>query len=41
VSIHRVEMSEVSNGNLEPLRSWSMLRKPPTPRPAFGKAVTP
>ena len=32
VSIHRVELSEVCSGNLEPLRSWTMLRKPPTPR---------
>lgn len=32
VSIHRVEISEVSNGNLEPLLSWRMLRKPPQPR---------
>jgi MoaA/NifB/PqqE/SkfB family radical SAM enzyme len=31
VSIHRVEISEVCSGNLEPIRSWSMLRKPPTP----------
>ncbi|HSN19540.1 MAG TPA: SPASM domain-containing protein, partial [Usitatibacter sp.] len=31
VSIHRVEISEVSRGNLEPIRSWAMLRKPPTP----------
>lgn len=29
VSIHRIEISEVCSGNLEPLRSWSMLRKPP------------
>jgi radical SAM protein with 4Fe4S-binding SPASM domain len=29
VSIHRVEISEVCSGNLEPLRSWTMLRKPP------------
>lgn len=26
VSIHRVEISEVCSGNLEPVRSWSMLR---------------
>ena len=32
VSIHRVEISEVGNGNLEPLRSWWMLRQPPRPR---------
>jgi MoaA/NifB/PqqE/SkfB family radical SAM enzyme len=41
VSIHRVEMSEVSNGNLEPIRSWSMLRKPPRARPPIGKGVAP
>ncbi len=29
VSIHRVEISEVCEGNLEPIRSWAMLRKPP------------
>jgi MoaA/NifB/PqqE/SkfB family radical SAM enzyme len=28
VSVHRVEISEVSCGNLEPLRSWTLLRKP-------------
>jgi len=28
VSIHRVEISEVSSGNLEPIKSWGMLRKP-------------
>ena len=33
VSIHRVEISEVWRGNLEPLLSWRMLRKPPQPRP--------
>jgi MoaA/NifB/PqqE/SkfB family radical SAM enzyme len=27
VSIHRVEISEVARGNLEPIRSWAMLRK--------------
>ncbi|MBX3247531.1 MAG: radical SAM protein [Myxococcales bacterium] len=27
VSIHRVEISEVCSGNLEPIRSWAMLRK--------------
>ena len=27
VSIHRVELSEVWEGNLEPLKSWRMLRK--------------
>ncbi len=32
VSIHRVEISEVSSGNFEPLLSWSMLRNPPQPR---------
>jgi len=32
VSIHRVEMSEVSNGNFEPLLSWRMLARPPQPR---------
>ncbi|MFO0563515.1 MAG: radical SAM protein [Polyangiales bacterium] len=33
VSIHRVEISEVCEGNLEPLRSWNLLRKrPPAPR---------
>jgi hypothetical protein len=26
VSIHRVEISEVWEGNLEPLRSWRLLR---------------
>lgn len=31
VSIHRVEISEVCEGNLEPIRSWAMLRKPPMP----------
>jgi MoaA/NifB/PqqE/SkfB family radical SAM enzyme len=31
VSIHRVEISEVSRGNLEPIRSWNLLRKPPKP----------
>jgi MoaA/NifB/PqqE/SkfB family radical SAM enzyme len=29
VSIHRVEISEVSSGNLEPIKSWRMLGKPP------------
>ncbi len=38
VSIHRIEMSEVSNGNLEPLLSWSMLRKPPQPK-TLGKVA--
>ena len=33
VSIHRVEISEVWNGNLEPLWSWRMLRKPPSAPP--------
>lgn len=28
VSIHRVEISEVSSGNLEPVKSWGLLRKP-------------
>jgi MoaA/NifB/PqqE/SkfB family radical SAM enzyme len=28
VSVHRVEISEVSRGNLEPIRSWALLRKP-------------
>jgi hypothetical protein len=28
VSIHRVEISEVWEGNLEPLRSWRLLRSP-------------
>ncbi|MBK8940639.1 MAG: radical SAM protein [Polyangiaceae bacterium] len=32
VSIHRVELSEVSDGNLEPLRSWAMLRRSPGTR---------
>ena len=32
VSIHRVELSEVWAGNLEPTLSWGMLRKPPQPR---------
>jgi MoaA/NifB/PqqE/SkfB family radical SAM enzyme len=31
VSVHRVEISEVCGGNLEPLRSWNLLRKPPAP----------
>lgn len=31
VSIHRVELSEVSDGNLEPIRSWALLRKRPRP----------
>jgi radical SAM protein with 4Fe4S-binding SPASM domain len=31
VSIHRVELSEVCDGNLEPVRSWSMLRRAPPP----------
>lgn len=30
VSIHRIELSKVWEGNLEPVRSWSMLRRPPT-----------
>lgn len=34
VSIHRVEISEVWDGNLEPIKSWRLLRK--TKRPAFG-----
>lgn len=29
VSIHRVEISEVCDGNLEPVRSWAMLRSSP------------
>ena len=32
VSVHRVEISEVWRGNLEPLLSWRMLRKPPQAR---------
>ncbi len=28
VSIHRVEISEVCSGNLEPIASWRMLKKP-------------
>jgi MoaA/NifB/PqqE/SkfB family radical SAM enzyme len=28
VSIHRVEISEVCSGNLEPVKSWGMLRRP-------------
>lgn len=28
VSIHRVEISEVSSGNFEPVKSWSMLKTP-------------
>ena len=28
VSIHRVEISEVCSGNLEPITSWRMLKKP-------------
>lgn len=28
VSIHRIEISEVCAGNLEPLKSWGMLRQP-------------
>ncbi len=31
VSIHRVEISEVWNGNFEPVWSWLKLRKPPRP----------
>jgi MoaA/NifB/PqqE/SkfB family radical SAM enzyme len=31
VSVHRVELSEVSDGNLEPIRSWALLRKRPRP----------
>lgn len=31
VSIHRVEISEVCDGNLEPIRSWNLLRKRPPP----------
>jgi MoaA/NifB/PqqE/SkfB family radical SAM enzyme len=27
VSIHRIELSEVSRGNLEPIKSWALLRK--------------
>jgi MoaA/NifB/PqqE/SkfB family radical SAM enzyme len=34
VSIHRVEISEVWEGNLEPIKSWRLLRK--TKRPASG-----
>ncbi len=34
VSIHRVEISEVWNGNIEPVWSWLKLRKPPRPRVA-------
>lgn len=35
VSIHRIEISKVCDGTLEPLRAWAMLRKPPRPtRPA-------
>ncbi|MEZ4221001.1 MAG: radical SAM protein [Polyangiaceae bacterium] len=30
VSIHRVEISEVCSGNLEPVRSWTMLGKSPS-----------
>lgn len=37
VSIHRVEISEVWEGNLEPIRSWALLRKPK--RPAFGRGA--
>lgn len=33
VSIHRVEISEVCDGNLEPLRAWSMLVPRLRPRP--------
>lgn len=33
VSIHRVEISEVCSGNLEPLESWRMLRKLPQVKP--------
>ncbi|MBI5517576.1 MAG: radical SAM protein [Deltaproteobacteria bacterium] len=46
VSIHRVELSEVSDGNLEPLRSWALLRRRPPPtrslaawRPARAEEV--
>lgn len=31
VSIHRVELSKVCDGNLEPRRSWNMLRERPPP----------
>jgi MoaA/NifB/PqqE/SkfB family radical SAM enzyme len=34
VSIHRVEISEVWEGNLEPIKSWRLLRK--AKRPASG-----
>jgi MoaA/NifB/PqqE/SkfB family radical SAM enzyme len=40
VSIHRVEISEVSDGNLEPVRSWRMLKQPrrlPLAREAFAR----
>ncbi len=40
VSIHRIEISEVGSGNLEPLRSWRMLRSarrlPLAPRAAWS-----
>jgi MoaA/NifB/PqqE/SkfB family radical SAM enzyme len=39
VSIHRVEISEVWNGNLEPLRSWRMLRTPPPPVATVARAA--
>ncbi|MBK7579317.1 MAG: radical SAM protein [Myxococcales bacterium] len=38
VSIHRVEISEVSSGNLEPIRSWGMLRKSPRRLPVVLSA---
>jgi MoaA/NifB/PqqE/SkfB family radical SAM enzyme len=41
VSIHRVEISEVCSGNLEPLRSWALLRKPPRPTSLAGAEVRP
>lgn len=42
VSIHRVEISEVCDGNLEPIRSWAMLRKRPKPvRPSDLEGARP
>jgi MoaA/NifB/PqqE/SkfB family radical SAM enzyme len=38
VSIHRVEISEVCSGNLEPLRSWAMLRSGPSVTSRAGSA---
>ncbi len=39
VSIHRVEISEVCSGNLEPLRSWAMLRRSKQGSPITAPSV--